>query len=107
MHKEPSTPPETLPGLSDILAPLLAEHGYRTSITTRTTSSRPCKHKMKLVAWTHPYDLQIFVYEDATVGLRDSNVSNQVHIDIDMAKPGSIAQLESWMKEMNVKYVNF
>lgn len=90
-------------GLNQLLAPLLTKHNFATNDAERI-SRRPCKHEAHYQAWSNRLGLAIFVYNDASVGLRDNNISMKVELDIDLADPQSIRRLEDWLKSKRKEY---
>lgn len=83
--------------LNELLAPLFTKHNFSIDGPARV-SKRPCKRDARYLAWSNRRGLALFVYDDASIGLRDGAISMKVEIDIDMAHPRSISQLEAWLE---------
>lgn len=85
--------------LSEILTPILTKYNLR-FVGTERTSTRPKKHGVTYEAWTNQMSgVAVFIYDDATIGVRDNNVSATVEFDVDVADPKSLDAIENWLKE--------
>jgi hypothetical protein len=89
--------------LSQVLTPLFHHYGLTLNGSERI-SRRPCKHEASYQAWSSRFGLAAFVYDDASVGLRDGNISMIVELDINMADPQSLRRLEDWLKSKRKEY---
>lgn len=86
--------------INDIIGPILIKHGFVPLHSITGRSRRPCKRGARLNGWTNrKIGLQAFVYDDISIGLRDSNLGMKVELDIDFADPTSLDRLETWIKE--------
>ena len=85
--------------LNDTLTELLTSYGFKMDSTYDRVSARPEKKAMRVITWGHDNcGLDVFIYEDKTVGLRDYGVSDEVQLDLNMFEPDSCQRLERWLK---------
>lgn len=93
--------------LSEILQPLLTKYNFYSDNPVRF-STRPSKNGASYLAWTNEkLSLAIFIYDDASIAVRDNNTSaGQVEFDLRVADPHSLVKLEAWMAEKVKKYAS-
>lgn len=87
---------QELPDLADVLDSFLQSFGLAYYPKYDQRSGRSIKNNMKVKGWRTETNIEVFVYEDNTVGLRF--IAPEVELDLDAHDPDFFPKLESWLK---------